>query len=174
MTEFEKMLKEYRRLAVQVEDERNYLEHLERQLRGVEKQLKSMSLPAPAQLGPFSPVSRAVEVVLEPTGQDESPSASAIQDAVRAVSEIGDGVTAQQLAEHLNITPDAARLRLQRAAREGLIARMAVGRYREIKRAPEEPKTSIGRGPNDTEGMEEEKDDPAVTGPSNGFVAKVD
>lgn len=173
MTEFEKLLKEYRRLAVQVEDERNYLEHLERQLRGVEKQLKSMALPAPAPpIGPFSAAfSVSAEATLERAVQDES-SASAIEEAVRAVSELGDGVTAQQLAEHLHISADAARLRLQRAAREGLIARMALGRYREIKRAPEEPKTSDARGPNDIDGTEE-KDDPVLPGPSYGFVAKV-
>ena len=160
MTEFDKLLKEHRRLAVQIDDERNYLEHLERQLRTVEKQLKA---------GPSKPS----ELELE----SESPSASAIQDAVTAVAELGDGVTAQQLADHLRITPDAARLRLQRAARDGLIARMALGRYRAKRASSDEAKTSSARGPNDTEEIETEatQDESSSSSPESpdGFVAKV-
>ncbi len=179
MTEFEKLLKEHRRLAVQIDDERNYLEHLERQLRAVEKQLKAMAIPVVESqqeaVAPFlTGASKPSEVELE----SQSPSASAIQDAVTAVAELGNGVTAQQLAEHLGITPDAARLRLQRAARDGLIARMALGRYRAKRASSDEAKTSSARGPNDTEGIEREatQDESSINSPEspNGIVAKVD
>ncbi len=49
----------------------------------------------------------------------------------------------EQLAKHLDISRDAARLRLQRAARVGLIARMGVGRYRAIRQSPAHTKGRV-------------------------------
>lgn len=185
MTEFEKLLKEYRKLVVQIEDEEGYLEHLRRELRQVETQLKAMAMPQRPTLA-SGDESSPEQLQIEVAGQDsiqtlhlEPPStteASALVQAVQAVAELGDGVTAQQLAERLNISADAARLRLQRAARDGLIARIALGRYRAIKRAPTEGKTSSFRRPDDTEDLEKTtaQDDRSTSPePSDGFVAKV-
>src|SRR5260370_22756546 len=62
---------------------------------------------------------------------------------------LGNGATAEQLAKHLDISRDAARLPLQRAARVGLIARMGVGRYRAIRQSP--PHTKGRESANGTE-----------------------
>jgi hypothetical protein len=143
MTEFEKLLAEYRKLVEQVNDEQGFLAFLKGQLQEVEGQLKSLaSGQRQMQLAvldfgtaPFPPSSKTDD----PTPLDE---VGALKAAARAVEILGDGVTAEQLSRHLKISRDAARLRLQRAARVGMIARMGTGRYRAIRRSPE-AKTSL-------------------------------
>jgi biotin operon repressor len=160
MTEFEKTLSEYRNLVEQVADERGFLSFLEDQLAGVEKKLKA--IVTTSQATPYQVCLSSFHLPV-PAKRAE-PDVPALQEAARAVEELGSGVSAEQLAKHLNITRDAARLRLQRAARTGLIARMAAGRYRAIKQAPQmttEDKQTDGAG-----GLAPE--------PSNGLVAKVD
>jgi hypothetical protein len=53
-----------------------------------------------------------------------------LQQAVDAVAEIGADVDAQLLSEKMKISFDAARLRLARAARQGMLVRVKLGHYR--------------------------------------------
>jgi len=136
MTEFEKTLQEYRKLVEQVADESGFLDFLKAQLAEVEQKLKEMAKTSQVAL---------VYTVQSPiTAVAPNDSLPALQEAAKAVEYLGDGVNAPQLAKHLNISRDAARLRLQRAARVGLIARMGTGRYRAIKQAPTEARGAIG------------------------------
>jgi hypothetical protein len=182
MNRFEKVLKEYRRLVVLVEEEQSYLAHLKEQLGAVEEELKSMVLPTATSLEANVPEQDALEAANDEhgcSGISEHPGqpASALKEAVSAVIALGDGVTAKQLANHLNISSDAARLRLQRATREGLLDRMATGRYRPIKRSPLNAKTSNTRGPDEVASVESttaQAISPEIHPElSNGFVAKV-
>jgi len=140
MTEFETTLKEYRKLVEQIADERGFLDFLQGQLTEVEEKLKSLAAPIPQPGLSFN-----IELPLpapssQPDGNDSLP---ALEEAARAVEFLGNGVIAEQLAKHLDISRDAARLRLQRAARVGLIARMGVGRYRAIRQSPAHTKGRV-------------------------------
>ena len=140
MTEFETTLKEYRKLVEQIADERGFLDFLQGQLNEVEEKLKSLAAPIPQPGFSFN-----IELPLpapssQPDGNDSLP---ALEEAARAVEFLGNGATAEQLAKHLDISRDAARLRLQRAARVGLIARMGVGRYRAIRQSPAHTKRRV-------------------------------
>jgi predicted nuclease with TOPRIM domain len=55
--------------------------------------------------------------------------AGALNEAVEAVKKLGGEVDARRLAEALTISFDAARLRLGRACRAGLIRRSSYGKY---------------------------------------------
>jgi Fic family protein len=149
MNEFEKTLKEYRKLVEQINDERGFLSFLEDQLRDVEKKLKMFG-SAYFQM-------QTVHTVQLPLSSEPDESLPAVEEAAHAVETLGDGVTAEQLAKHLDISRDAARLRLQRGARVGLIARMGIGRYRAVKRAPKGASDShqIHHGANGTTGEDE-------------------
>jgi hypothetical protein len=149
MNEFDALLKEYRNLVVQVSEERGYLEHLESELRDTERRLKQLAeKPKPYDISSFSMTwtppedFHVVESVLNADAPTPKPASSdqgtlsALEATVRAVAELGRSVSAKQLADHLGITRDAARLRLQRAAREGLIGRIGVGRYRTVNKVP--------------------------------------
>lgn len=133
MIEFDALLKEYRTLAIQVDDEEHYLEHLKAQLVETEGRLKEIlekaQQPHPlfvnGELAASASVSRLKE---------QQPELSALEATVRTVAEMGGSVSAEQLAKHLQISRDAARLRLQRAARNGLIARFGLGRYRALNK----------------------------------------
>jgi hypothetical protein len=56
--------------------------------------------------------------------------AMSLRQAADTVAAIQGDVDAQRLAETLNISFDAARLRLARAARQGLLVRVKLGLYR--------------------------------------------
>jgi hypothetical protein len=132
MIEFDTLLKEYRTLAIQVDDEEHYLEHLKTQLVETEKRLKEIL--EKAQQPAFSTnwlYGSSPGVIRQFTHQ---PELSALEETVQMVAEMGGSVSAEQLAKRLNITRDAARLRLQRAARNALIARIGLGRYRALNK----------------------------------------
>src|SRR5277367_43434 len=118
MIEFDTLLKEYRNLAIQVDDEEHYLEHLKSQLAETEKRLKEIletaQQPTFSTNWLYGASSSAVHRF------NHQPELSALEETVRTVAEMGGSVSAEQLAKRLSITRDAARLRLQRAARNAL------------------------------------------------------
>jgi biotin operon repressor len=146
MNDFEKLLKEHAKLAALLDDERGYLRQLEMQFRSIEQRLKDFVKPSPCGfvLTPESSENVPANWENEVAEAAVEVGASALEQAALAVADLGDGVSAEQLAEHLEITRDAARLRLQRAAKEGLIIRIASGRYRFKRisaRGPQEAET---------------------------------
>jgi hypothetical protein len=92
--------------------------------------------------------------------------AMSLRLAADTVAQMGGDVDAQQLSEKLGISFDAARLRLARAARQGLLVRVTLGHYR----AP----TSVN-GSDRVETLTaqtEARERPS--GPSNSEMVKVD
>ncbi len=117
MSEFDNLLQKYGEISTEINGMREYLDHLEEDREAVRKRLKALMRSGPKQ-----------EV---PAADDQgSPSLeSPMIETINAVRELGDSVSATQLAERLNISQDAARLRLQRAAKKRLILRVKFGRY---------------------------------------------
>jgi predicted DNA-binding protein (UPF0251 family) len=153
MTDFENMLAKHRRLSGEVTEQRSYLEFLEHDLAELEKEMNEFV--ATLQQAPtyvfdatsYPPISMKT---LKPIPGLESvtifkpeKASKSLRETARAIEEMGDGVDAIRLSQHLSISREAARLRLQRAAVAGLISRMASGRYRAIKRKPQEIKDEI-------------------------------
>lgn len=152
MTEFDEMLAKYRKLAGEVHDQRGYLEYLEGELAELEKRMKGYVLGLQEQRSFFGPSSLSA-LATAPMHDQAAPKvvellarvgrgSKALQQTADAIAAIGDGVDAVRLAAYLGISREAARLRLQRAARAGLIARMASGRYRAVKKKLPESKVS--------------------------------
>ena len=151
MSEFADMLARHRQLSSEVNDQREYLAYAESQLVALEKEMQDyvsqlenrpiQFIADPTQYPPVA-VAPVRQLKLAPAPQEiiEDRGSTALQETAQALLELGDGVDARRLAEHLHITREAARLRLQRAARRGLIARMANGRYRPIRKKPQETK----------------------------------
>jgi hypothetical protein len=73
----------------------------------------------------------AVSTSRRPLRPSESLS---LRQAADMVAAIGGEVTADMLSEKLRISFDAARLRLARAARKGLVMRVSLGKYRASNR----------------------------------------
>jgi biotin operon repressor len=155
MSEFETLLEKHRTLAVQLDDQRGYLKFLKEQMDDVERRLKEIGARAEAASSevaepkfaafwlPPGSVPATASMIFGESNETPSPitsapevSLSALEETAKGVSELGESVSAERLAEHLKISRDAARLRLQRAAKIGVIIRIAQGRYRAIKRVP--------------------------------------
>ncbi len=155
MSEFETLLEKHRTLAVQLDDQRGYLKFLKEQMDDVERRLKEIgargeaanSAAAEPKLATFwlppGSVPTTAYMTFGELNETPSPiaparevSLSALDETAKAVSELGESVSAERLADHLKISRDAARLRLQRAAKIGVIVRIAQGRYRSINRVP--------------------------------------
>jgi hypothetical protein len=66
----------------------------------------------------------------KPTTKHRSGEVLALQQTADAVARMDGDVDAHQLADELSISFDAARLRLARAARLGLLVRVKLGKYR--------------------------------------------
>jgi len=148
MTEFEAMLERHRKLAGDVQEQRGYLDFLDGELAELEKEMNAYvtKLREPSTMSFFSSQFTPVKpfnlnMILTPT--IPKGGSKALQETAQAIAELGDGVDAARLAEHLKITREAARLRLQRASKAGLISRMANGRYRTPKRKPQETKAEM-------------------------------
>jgi hypothetical protein len=147
MTEFQAMLERHRKLAGDVSEQRGYLEFLEGELAELEKQMngyvshlqEERVVFDPTLFPPLSPAKR-FDLQMNLTQAIPKGGSKALQETAQAIAELGDGVDAARLAGHLHITREAARLRLQRASKAGLITRMASGRYRTTKRKPQETK----------------------------------
>ena len=147
MTEFEAMLERHRKLAGDVQEQRGYLEFLEGELAELEKEMNVYvsRLKKETVIPLFMPAATAKPFTLNMNLTPNIPKggSKALQETAQAIAELGDGVDAARLAEHLKITREAARLRLQRASKAGLISRMANGRYRTPKRKPQETKEAM-------------------------------
>lgn len=117
MAEFDTLLEKYGELSAEITETRDYLVSLTRDREEIRKRLKA--------------ISRNGGIKHESNADDKESASidSAMEDTVKAVRTLGNNVNAAQLAEHLNISQDAARLRLQRAEKKRLIIRIAFGRY---------------------------------------------
>jgi len=157
MPDFASMLARHRKLAGEVTEQRGYLEFLESELADLEKEMSEFvaRLQQPEQTPqgtvifdgrqfPGLTLKSLPGLQLQPKTERSTAGASrSLRETAKAIEELGDGVDAVRLSQHLGITREAARLRLQRAALAGLIARMASGRYRAVKRKPMESKAEI-------------------------------
>jgi hypothetical protein len=117
MSEFDTLLLKFGELSGEIHEAQEYLAHLTEDRETVRKRLKAIA-------------KNGARAEMPPDDDREVKSIdSAMDETVRAVAELGNSVSAAQLAEHLKIGQDAARLRLQRAEKKRIIIRVAFGRY---------------------------------------------
>src|SRR5271155_1732305 len=99
MIEFDSLLKEYRTLAIQVDDERHYLEHLEAQLIETENRLKE--IVEKAQQPQTFVMNWELAAANSLRVKQQQPELSALDATVRTVAEMGGSVSAEQLSRKL-------------------------------------------------------------------------
>jgi predicted nuclease with TOPRIM domain len=116
MAEFDTLLQKYGELTAEANEAREYLSHLEEEREMIRKRLKAIAKNGSKTDTPVDE-------------QERKTFDGAMEETVKALAELGNSVSAAQLAEHLKITQDAARLRLQRAEKKRRIIRVAFGRY---------------------------------------------
>jgi hypothetical protein len=131
MSKIDDLLARHARLSSDIGQAEEWLEGMLEERNGIVAEIKAMlAKPSEAQLGFVGPPTPLPSQVLE---------ASALEETAKIVGELGDNVTATMLATRLGLTQDAARLRLQRTEKKGLIRRVAFGRYAPKPQIPSKP-----------------------------------
>ena len=122
MTKLDDLMTKHARISFEIGQTEEYLASLKEHRDTIVAEVKAMVEKKPeVQLIFAEP-----QVTATVSAQE---SASALEETATVVAELGDNVTAARLATRLGLSQDAARLRLQRAEKKGLIRRIAFGCY---------------------------------------------
>lgn len=127
MDDMERLVRHLEEVAEEAQALRHRLDYLESHRDELRKKITDMMRGATGRL--FPPT-----VILGPAPKARRRTSPAdiqgLKQAADAVAEIGGDVDAKGLAAKLSISFDAARLRLARAAKRGLVVRVKLGKYR--------------------------------------------
>jgi predicted HTH transcriptional regulator len=118
MSKFDELLEDHAQISIEIGHAEDYLKSLVEDREAISRKLKSL---AKDETGKSEEEEGIVSRALR--------AGDSLEETAKIVAELGDSVTAAQLAERLDLTQDAARLRLQRAEKRRLIKRVAFGRY---------------------------------------------
>ena len=138
----DKLMRQFEECTEQIVHLRHQIAYLDGVRNDIRKKIRALSRGESPIGKPGSPA------LLVPV---RSVGSAALRETAAAVEGLGEQVNAERLSQALKITPDAARLRLARAAKEGLIVRTTLGHYR----APDRTQASVPRGINPAQSEED-------------------
>jgi len=112
------LLRNFQQLTEQIAELNHMLKEFEQQREDVRKELRTLAANSPSERNDETTDSA-----------DKSTQSTSLAETAKAVDELDCEVDAKQLASKLDLTLDAARLRLARTAKANLIVRKSSGRY---------------------------------------------